>query len=187
MSNIYFLEGTKTRLRLVKEEDTDFMLIGINDQEMLQFIQSYLPVPRAKEMEWIQKVMNPTPTDIVFVVETKGGERLGVMGLHTINHLHGTCMTGALFTNKLMLGQGYGVDAKFALLHYAFMTLNMRKVCSAVKANNPRSRAYQERNGYRHVGTRVKQFYVNGEYVDEYLMEVWRHDFIPLYEAHMTS
>jgi RimJ/RimL family protein N-acetyltransferase len=163
------------------------MLVGINDLEIAKHIMTHLPVSRKKEQEWIEKVKNPTSNDIVLMVETITGERCGVMGLHNINHMHGTCTTGAVFPNKELHGKGYGVDAKFALLHYAFMTLNMRKVCSSVKASNPRSKAYQERNGYKHVGTRYKQLCVDGEYVDEYLMEVFKEDFLPLYEAHIAS
>lgn len=187
MDDIYFLNGKRTLLRLVRDDDFEFMLRCINDCEVTQHILTFLPMSEKSEREWIEKTKEPTATDICFMVETSEKERLGVMALHGINHLHGTCTTGAVFPNKALHGQGYGVDAKFALLHYAFMTLNMRKVCSAVKASNPRSKRYQEKNGYRHVGTRLKHLYVNGQYVDEYLMEVFKEDFLPLYEAHMAS
>jgi RimJ/RimL family protein N-acetyltransferase len=68
------------------------------------------------------------------------------------------------------------------LLNYAFNTLNMRKICSAVFAFNGRSQAYNRKCGYRVEGVSKKHVFVRGNYCDLVMMALFKEDWQPLWE-----
>lgn len=177
----HFITGYTTRLRLYTQDDLDAIVEGVNKPHLQKHVMLAGPLSRAQQQEWLEKAMEPTATNKVFAVETMDGELLGSMGLHRIDLINGVASTGALLFNEPYLGKGYGTDAKFALLNWAFNALPLRKITSEVKATNPRSRAYQEKNGYTCVGTFTNHLFVDGEYVDVYIMELWRDVFFRKY------
>jgi len=96
------------------------------------------------------------------------------MGLHQIDFIHGTAVTGAIIGEKEYQGKGYGTDAKMTLLNYAFNTLNLRKVCSDVISFNKRSLAYSKKCGYKIEGRQKQQFYRSGKYYDRVFLAIFR-------------
>lgn len=180
----YFIDGFKTRLRLYTEDDLEAVLDGVNKPHLQKHVMMAGPLSRAQQKKWLEGAMEPDQHNKVFAVEAWDGALLGSMGLHKIDLFHGMATTGALFFNEAYFGRGYGTDAKFALLNWAFNTLPLRKVVSEVKATNPRSKAYQEKNGYTCIGTFEKHLFVEGEYVDVHLMQLWRDVFFEKYRAY---
>lgn len=185
-----FLTGPRklVDLRLLTVEDLSDVLPGVNDPE----IQAYMaklcgPVSEQFEQNWLKRVSQPSETDIVLGVVERGTGRLaGCMGLHQIDLRNRNASTGAFLWNKDCFGLGLGTDAKFAFLHWAFMAMPLRKVYSQVYASNPRSKAYQEKTGYKEIGRRQEHVYRNGAYVDEIQMEVFRVEFMAAYEVYMS-
>jgi len=180
MTHIPFIKGIVTNLVILEKTDVPTIHVWANDSEITQYLQLFLPMSRAAEDSWFES-LNKQPNDVVLGIETKDGVLIGTMGLHRIDYRHGTATTGAMLGNKEYIGKNYGTDAKMHLLHWAFTTLNLRKVCSEVLASNPRSKRYLEKTGYREVGCRKKHTFVKGEYVDQYIMEIFKEDFLPLW------
>ncbi len=180
-SQIVFLESTRVVLRPLLKEDVPLCLRWINDPEVRQYLIVYQPVMEADENEWFESLHKQKATNIVLAMVV-GGQVIGTMGLHHISMKDGVATTGALIGEKEYWDKGYGSEAKMLLLHYAFHTLNLRKVCSSVIAFNGRSHAYSLKCGYKEEGRRKEQIYRNGKYHDEILLAVFRQDWQLLWE-----
>jgi len=178
---IVFLQSKRVVLRPLLKEDVPLLIRWINDPEVSQYLSVYMPMMEADENEWFENLHKRKPYDIVLaiVVDRKA---IGTMGIHGINMKDRVATTGALIGEKEYWGKGYGSEAKMLLLNYAFNTLNLRKVCSAVFAFNERSYKYSLKCGYKEEGRRREQFYRHGKYWDEILLAVFRDDWLPLWE-----
>jgi len=178
---IVFLKGMQVMLRPLLKEDIPLLLKWINDPEVRQYLASYLPMMEADEEEWLEKLHTRKPMDIVLGIMVDGS-LIGTIGLHTIDWRHRTATTGTLIGEKTCWGKGYGTEAKMLLLHYAFNTLNLRKICSSVLAFNERSLRYALKCGYAEEGRRREHHFRDGRYWDEILLAVFRDDWQPLWE-----
>lgn len=180
-AELYFRKATRVALRPVLESDIPHFMCWINDPEVHRFLTIYMPMMEADEQEWFERLHKRKPNDIVFTIEVEG-RPIGNMGIHHIDYRQGTAHTGVVIGEKEMWGQGYGAEAKMLLLHYAFNTLNLRKMCSVVYAFNERSLAYSKSCGYVEEGRRKEQYYIDGQYVDEVNLAIFRKDWEPLWE-----
>lgn len=179
---IKFLVGKRVYLRPLLKEDVPFLLRWVNDPEVYQYLNRCLPAMETEEEEWIENLNKKKGVDIVLMICLVDEDQpIGTMGLHGINQKDGVATTGALIGEKDCWGKGYGTEAKMLLLNYAFNTLNLRKICSSVLAFNKRSKRYSEKCGYTVEGILKRQCFVNGRYVDEVLMAVFKSDFMPLW------
>jgi RimJ/RimL family protein N-acetyltransferase len=176
---VVFLRGKRVILRpLNKETDLPSILRWINDPETRQFIAAYLPSSLEAEEQWLDDLLKKKASDIVLAIETLDGVFIGTMGIHQINWKDRVAVTGALIGEKEYWGKGYGTDAKMALLDYAFNTLNLHKLCSAVVAFNQRSLHYSLKCGYKIEGKRRRQFFKDGKYHDEIVLGVFRSEWL---------
>lgn len=185
IQNLKFLVGKKVVLRPLLESDLPNCLRWINDPEVRQFLKSVFPMNDEAELEW-HRNRHKRKDDILLAIIVDG-KHIGNMGLHRINWKDRRATTGALIGEKDYWGRGYGTDAKMALLHYAFNTLNLNKVCSSVIAFNERSLHYSLKCGYKVEGTLRKHIFRNGDYWDEIVLGVFREEWLPVWEKYTTS
>jgi diamine N-acetyltransferase len=181
MSDVVFLRGAKTILRPPdKEFDPKLFRIWINDPEVRIFLTRVLPADLDTEERWIDS-LSSNKSHIVLVIETLEGRPIGTIGLHGIDWINRVAVSGAMIGEKKYWGKGYGTDAKMLLLHYAFCSLGLRKICSSVLSLNPRSMAYQIKHGSIQEGVRKKQILKDGRYYDEILLAVWKNNFMKIW------
>jgi len=179
---VVFLRGKKANLRpLNKETDLEDCVRWINDEEVNKYLSLFLPVTKNAEATWFDGHDNDQ-NNVVLAIETVSGELIGVMGLHQINWRDRTATTGAYIGEKKFWGKGYGTEAKMLLLNYAFNTLNLRKINSAVIDYNKASLAYSFKCGYQIEGRRRKQYYKEGRYRDEILLGVFKKNWLPIWK-----
>ena len=177
---IVFLKGARVTLRPILREDIPLIIRWINDPDVWQFLETSMPMMEADENEWFEKLHKIKNTDIVVMIIVDN-KPIGIMGIHRINWKDRTASTGALIGEKESWGKGYGTEAKMLLLHYAFNTLNLRKICSSVYAFNKRSHAYLLKSGYVEEGRQRKQIYKKGHYQDVIIMAVFKKDWLPFW------
>ncbi|PIR86501.1 hypothetical protein COU13_00585 [Candidatus Kaiserbacteria bacterium CG10_big_fil_rev_8_21_14_0_10_43_70] len=182
---IVFLPGKKVNLCLLERKDIRQITHWINDSDVTQYLVSYRPMLAEEEEGWYEKLVG-SEKNFVFRLESNDSDRtfFGTMGIHGIDYRQGTAGTGALIGNPSYRGKWFGTDAKMTLLYWAFTELNLRKVCSHVLATNPRSKRYLEKTGYREVGCYRKHVLHKGEFVDEYIMEVFKEDFLKIWRLY---
>jgi RimJ/RimL family protein N-acetyltransferase len=185
---IVFLKGRKIFLRPILKEDLPRFVRWMNDRETAKYLLVFLPMMEADEEEWFDKIHKNKDHEIVLAIALiDSGEIIGSMGLHNISWKDGTAITGTIIGEEKYRNKGYGTEAKMLLLNYAFNTLNLRKICSSVKAFNGRSKKYNEKCGYTVEGVRKAQFFHEGAYCDEIMLAVFKENFLPKWEEYKKS
>jgi RimJ/RimL family protein N-acetyltransferase len=181
-----FRASKRVGLGLIMEEDIPFLLANMNDIDLTMYLaHGRFPIGRKAEQEWVESLYpKGVPTNLGFMVlMLPEKEAVGCMGLHSIDLLSGTAVTGAWLTKKAQ-GKKIGREAKMILLRYAFVELGLRTLKSSVIAYNERSYRYNIASGYIEIG-RTKDWDRNpmtGKFADEILMQIMREDWLPLYE-----
>lgn len=184
---ITFRKGKQTILRPLEEEDIPRLQKWINDPDVNQYLMPYRPLSRNDEEQWYQSLTDNDST-IMFAIDTLNDrDFIGTMGIHEIRWKDRVATTGALIGEKQYWGKGYGTDAKMTLLHYAFQTLNLRKISTTVLDFNDRSLQYLKKTGHQEIGRRSEEYYVDGEYRDEIYVEVFKEDWISLWEEYTET
>ncbi len=181
-----FLRGKKVNLRPIEKGDKDNFYKWINDPDVRHFVIGTFPKTLTQEEKWIED-LDKDDKNIVFVIETKDGQPIGTMGIHRIDWKDRVGNTGALIGEKEYWGGGYGTDAKMILLDYAFNTLNLRKICSAVYSFNKRSLNYSLHCGYEVEGRRRRHIFKHGRYWDLIELGLFKEDWAPIWKKYKKS
>lgn len=164
-----FLTGNKTNLRPVALTDVPLFTKWMNDQETTKYMLRSFPLSELDEKGWIEKasIVQPNPTNILMVIETKDDEKtIGTMALHNINWIDRRATTGSMIGEAEYRGKGYASDAKMILLKYAFETLGLHKIVSHAFARNQKSIEYSKRCGYQVEATLKDEHFRHGEWQD---------------------
>lgn len=184
-----FLRGFTTYLRPLELADAPIIYVGINDPENWRFLSSSAVLPKGLgfEEEWIKEKQKLDARNIVLAIclmETH--EFIGTMGLHQIDYVNRTAVTGAVIFKEEHRSKGYGMDAKMTLLKHAFDNLNLRLIESRVIAFNGRSTRYSEKCGYQVEATLRQRHEREGGLHDETILSVTRADWLPRCEAYRS-
>lgn len=118
---------------------------------------------------------------------TNEGRHIGNIGLHRIDWRNRVATTGTLIGEKDLWGKGIGTEAKILLLHHAFQSMNLRKICSQAIAYNERSIAYSKKCGYKVEGVLRAHVFRRGEYWDLVNLAVFWEDFLPVWEKYSSK
>ena len=187
-ANPIFLQGKKTILRpLNKETDLELCWRWLNDQKIIHFLLYPFPKSKRDIKKWFFEGL-PKKKELIFAIETKKSHRLiGIISLHKINWQQRIVTTETLIGDKTYWGKGFGTDAKMTLLNYAFNTLGLRKIGSAVIDYNERSLQYNLHCGYKEEGRLKKQILKNGEYRDIVLLGLFKEDWEPIWKVYQKT
>src|SRR4051794_35722766 len=99
---------------------------------------------------------------------------VGNATLFSINHMNATSKYGILLGERR--GKGFGTEATWLILGWAFQTLGLRNVLLEVLAWNSGAIQAYERAGFRRVGTRRGASYSRGARTDVIMMDAIPED-----------
>jgi RimJ/RimL family protein N-acetyltransferase len=185
---VVFLEGKQVILRpMNRATDLEFCQRWINHPDVRHFLTQSLPITLEDEGKWFDSLIGNKSNITLGIVVKESGELIGVMSLIHIDWLNRTAVTGTWIGGQEHRGKGYGTDAKMILLAYAFLTLNLRKICSGAIAFNGASLRFNAKCGYKEEGVLKQQVYKDGQYYDEFLTAVFKDDWLPLWEAYQSG
>lgn len=177
------LIGIKVVLRPINiETDLDSIYRWINDPEVNMFLKAIGPLTLSQERGFLEGI-DKDPNNVLFAIETRKDRKfIGTMGFRINDRVSGVATTGSFIGEKDYWGKGYGTDAKMLVLHYAFHSLNLRRINSSTIAYNGRSARCLEKCGYKKEGLLREIFFRNGKYWDKFLFRIFRSEFEPLWE-----
>ncbi|MEK7519824.1 MAG: GNAT family protein [Patescibacteria group bacterium] len=181
-----FLAGKKVDLRPLAKADIPRMTCWVNDPEVREFVILTLPTTEEQEEEWFRKLAT-RENDALLAIDTKDGTHIGNIGIHNIVWKDRIATTGTIIGEKEYWGKGYGTDAKMLVLDYAFNTLNLHKICSAVFDFNERSLQYSLHCGYKVEGTRRKHVFKKGRYCDLIELGVFKEEWLPVWKRYQKT
>jgi RimJ/RimL family protein N-acetyltransferase len=81
---------------------------------------------------------------------------IGFIGLFNLHQQHGDSLVAIAVGDRKYWSHGYGTDAMQAMLHFAFLEMNLRRVGLIVFEYNPRAIRSYEKAGFVHEG-RVRE------------------------------
>ncbi len=183
-TRVYWRRGKKTLLCPLEIGDAPVIYRGINNPDSYSFLLNTDPKGLGFEEDWIKSKQKPDGKDITVGICTHEGLLIGTMGLHHIDLLNRTAVTGAVIFDEAFRSKGYGTDAKMVLLDYAFNMLGLEVVESRVIGFNKRSSAYSQKCGYKVEARLCSRFYRFGKRHDEIILSVVRKDWLPLWKKY---
>ena len=181
-----FLSGKKVNLRPFSKTDIPLITKWINDPEVREFIAQTFPKTEKDEEDWFNK-LGSDQKNVVLGIETKNSILIGIMGIHRINWIDRTAITGAVIGEKEYWNKGYGTDAKMILLEYAFNTLNLRRISSSVIAYNKRSLHYSLHCGYKIEGKKRKHIFKKGKFRDLIELGLFREEWLTIWKNYKKA
>lgn len=168
------IEGKLVGLRPPRPEDLDQMVKWFEDMEVTRFLKLRFPPGIEAEKEWLEKTARD-PNLVHWVVEYEG-RAVGGTGIYHIDWKYGIGHTGTAIGDKSAWRKGLGRELMQLRTEYAFTQLPLRKLESSYYDGNDASARAQAAAGYREIGRRHAETFIDGEWRDEVLTELLRED-----------
>jgi UDP-4-amino-4,6-dideoxy-N-acetyl-beta-L-altrosamine N-acetyltransferase len=168
--------GQKTRLRAIEREDIPTFVRWLNDEEVRQYLEMYLPISKAQEEEWFEAHLKDESSRI-FAIETKDGVHIGNIGLHDLDWKNRSAFLGIVIGEKEYWGRRYGTDAVTTLLGFAFSEMNLHRIHLSVFDFNERAIRCYEKCGFQREGRAREALFQDGKYHDSLSMAILRQEF----------
>lgn len=155
------LKTQRLILRPQKESDWPDIVEGVGDLQIARWTMAVPhPYTRKDALTWIRRDIQlrkkRKKTDYCFVLELKSEKKvIGVTGIFNIKEFHGTAVTGS-WINRKYWRQGFILEAKIAVLDFAFDTLKLRRLQGEAFAGNKASNGMTRKLGYTFEGRRRK-------------------------------
>lgn len=189
---VYMSPDKQVALAAMQRGYIDQLMPWINDPVSTQGILLGPPVTYESEVSWYESLGKHSDSQAVFAILARASVEdefryVGHTGLHRVTYPDARATSGTFIGDPNARGKGVGKQAKMLLLHHAFQRMQLRKVSSEVKAFNAPSVGHLVACGYSIIGVRKQQIAHEGGFVDEVLLEVFRNEFIPLWDAYQET
>lgn len=174
-------------MRPLQTDDAPYIQLWVNDPETRPYHNRAVSESLSEEIEWIQGLAKRKHNNLVWMIVSDDGTRIGNMGLHNISWKDGTAVTGAIFGAEKHRNKGIGTLAKMALLNHAFNVLNLRMILSEAVGFNLRSINYSLKCGYIKIGAIPDWIFWEGQYYDHVMLAVTKKTFDPKWAEHQKK
>ncbi len=171
--------SNRLRLRAAEREDIPMFVAWLNDPEVTQFLLHQLPLSKADEEGWFDRMQKSPPPEHVMVIEIRqeqGWKPIGNTSLMDINWIDRVAEVGIFIGEKDEWNKGYGTDVMKLMLRHGFTTLNLNRIYLRVFDFNARGIRAYERAGFVHEGRLRQDIFRKGSYHDVLVMSVLRDE-----------
>ncbi|HSQ26755.1 MAG TPA: GNAT family protein [Anaerolineales bacterium] len=175
------ITGDRVRFRAVERSDTPLFVEWLNDPEVTQGLNIYLPLSTAYEEKWFENMLNRPIDEHPMLIEVQQGDvwrPIGNCGFHNLDWRCRSGEVGIFIGEKSLWNQGFGSEAMRLLLQHGFDTLNLNRIGLYVYSTNPRAIRSYEKVGFVLEGRKRQAMYLNGKFVDILLMSVLRSEWL---------
>jgi RimJ/RimL family protein N-acetyltransferase len=172
------LRGQKISLEPPEREDLSIIRLWFADMEITRYLASRFPLSQKSEEEWYDR--SAASDNDIFWKIVVDGRAIGVTAIHAISWINRCGRTGLTIGEQAQWGKGYASEAVRLRTAFAFEEMNLERLeCSSYVENLPMHRAL-EKSGYRKFGRARHVYFKNGEWHDEFLLEVLREEWLAL-------
>ena len=170
------LVGDRIYLSPRRVEDAEKFTEWMNDFDITDYIgRSSQLMSVQGEIEYLEKDSNPEAT---FVIVTLNEDKMiGSISLEKMRNIHRTATLGIFIGEKEYWSKGYGSEAIKLLLDYGFNYLNLHSINLTVMSFNERAVKCYKKCGFKEVGRRREDKFVNGAYYDTIIMDILESEF----------
>jgi RimJ/RimL family protein N-acetyltransferase len=168
------LEGKHVNLKVMEKEDVPLFLEWVNKPEVSG---EYNPLHQMSKTE-AEKVFE-NPSDIKpFIIEKKDGSKIGFIAhFHVLHMGTGTKQLEVGYTLvPSERGKGYGTEALEIMVDYLFLSRDVMRIQAQTDQRNVASQKILEKVGFKREGTLRNNFFMRGEWTDDYIYSIIRED-----------
>ena len=174
------LRGERVRLRRVEEADHLDIQRWQNEPEVARWMN----YDKAISLEDIhESEARAVEEGHPFIIEVDG-RGIGRIGLNNIRPRDRLASLYIFVGEPDVWGQGYGLDALFAVLDYGFNTLNLRMIELWMLDGNERAGRMYKSAGFTQDARLQKRNFLDGDYVDSVILSIDRDGFERARAAH---
>ena len=183
------LVGKKVTLRAYDDSEDAWLAVKWrNDPQTKTFFFEEEPISFYSHLEWIDEVLH-NPNIRYYMIQINAGDdykaaTIGTIGLNHIDWRNRTAEFGWFLIGEAKYRSwGYGKEAIFLLLDYAFNHLNLNKIWLQTMILNKAASAVYRKMGFQGEGILREHKFKGGEYIDVYTYGLLRREFNTLKET----
>lgn len=173
--------GPRVRFRRPERSDLPIFTRWLNDTEVRAGISMYLPFNMDEEIKWYEGMLERPLEERTFAVDIPNGDDwllIGSTSFFAFNWRNRSAEYGIMIGEKNVWNRGYGTEITRLMLQHGFETLNLHRVMLRVFANNHKAIRTYEKAGFVLEGTLREDEWVEGRYINTYLMSVLRPEWL---------
>ena len=163
----------RVTLRPLERGDLHFVHVLNNNRSVMGYWFEE-PYESFVELEELYRKHIHDQSERRFIVEDAAGERVGLVELVEIDHLHRRAEFLIMISPDHQ-GRGFATAATHRAINYAFRVLNLYKLYLLVDVDNARAIRIYERAGFQREGLLVDEYFSDGRYRSVIRMALFQH------------
>ena len=172
------LVGKDVYLSPMNVEDAPTYTRWMNDFQVTDGIGASRRIMSIKaELDWLNSELSSSSEYQFAIVRKSDDKLLGNCSVHGVNAISQSAEVGLFIGDSENRERGYGTQVMELLLSYAFFYLNMHNVMLKVFSFNERAIHVYEKVGFKEIGRRRQNYYLNGKYYDDVFMDILKDEF----------
>lgn len=171
----------RVTLRPLERGDLHFVHVLNNNRSVMGYWFEE-PYESFVELEELYRKHIHDQSERRFIVEDEAGERVGLVELVEIDHLHRRAEFLVMISPEHQ-GRGFATAATQRAINYAFRVLNLYKLYLLVDVDNARAIRIYERAGFQREGLLVDEYFSDGRYRSVIRMALFQHQTLGSDEA----
>lgn len=174
------IRGENVFLRPIEVTDLPLLMKWRNDGEIAKYTWPGVPypVPMGKQREWFDQLQADSDTKELLICLCEGETPIGTVSIHDMSSRNMTGFMTIVIGESAYWGHGYGTEAMHLFLRYCFRILNLRRIVLEVYEYNERAIRSYEKIGFVKEGKVRRNIFKDGRYVDEYVMAIFKDDYL---------
>jgi RimJ/RimL family protein N-acetyltransferase len=168
------LEGKNVNLRVMEKDDLPLFAEWVNKPEVFG---EYNPLHQMSKTE-AEKMLD-NPSDISpFIIEKKDGSKIGFIVHFHVLHL-GTGTKQLEIGYSLVpseRGKGFCSEAVKIMVDYLFLSKDIMRIQAQTDQRNAASQKVLEKAGFKKEGILRKNFFMRGEWTDDYIYSIIKEE-----------
>jgi RimJ/RimL family protein N-acetyltransferase len=173
------IQGDGLRLRRANEDDVDFLVGLLNDEDVEPFLAASRARDRASVLEEVRASVTTPEESGVFVIEVPDGDgwaRAGMMQFSLSNHRSRIAQLSGLAIHPSYRGRRLSDEAARLFQRHLIFDLDFHRLQLECYGFNDRAIRHAERSGFVREGVKRKAYQRHGEWVDGVLFGLVRED-----------
>jgi RimJ/RimL family protein N-acetyltransferase len=167
------LEGKNVNLRIVEKEDLPLFAEWVNKPE---FFGEYNPLRQISKADIEKEYDKSTLEQTGFIIEKKDGSKIGYICHFTLVHPVGKLLEIGYSLVPSERGKGWCTEAVGIMVDYLFLSKDIIRIQAHTDVRNVASQKVLEKVGFKKEGTIRKNFFIHGEWRDEFLYSILREE-----------
>lgn len=173
-------------LRALEPEDYKISINWRKDDQIWDMVggPKYF-VSEAYEKKWVEDTIFNSSRISLAICLKENDEYIGNAQITDINWINRTAQTHSMIGRKEHWSKGYATEARMLILYFAFYERGFNRIWSHILEDNIASQKMCEKCGYKREGILRQSVFKNGEYKNQVVMSVLRHEFDAVLERYL--